>query len=277
MRDADASRPCVDDEFGRVACRRRGDCRSAIRCRRLFPLAQPNFDPRGIPRRRPLHQAILARAREYRGSSAESSLRFIRSSAAPLPPIVLAALEEVFGAPVIEGYGMTETCLYATSNPLPPLARKVGSVGIAAGSKSRLSMIRERLPPVSQASRFEDHDDASGNNRAHSEAFHRTSGLPGFKRKIPAEHRAGGTKVSRECAEQRQLFVTGLYRRFAHGTASGSWPCLILFRLSQREGNGSTPENFFSISTTSGSRGISRIIFVNSSGVNGETASLTSF
>lgn len=98
-----------------------------------------------------IHQAILARAREYRGIVAESSLRFIRSSAAPLPPIVLAALEEVFGAPVIEGYGMTETCLYATSNPLPPLARKVGSVGIAAGVE--VAIIDEKgaqLPPVSR-------------------------------------------------------------------------------------------------------------------------------
>src|SRR5688572_4073267 len=80
-----------------------------------------------------IHQAILARAHEYRTIVAGSSLRFVRSSAAPLPPIVLAELEEVFRAPVIEGYGMTETCLYATSNPLPPLARKIGSVGVAVG------------------------------------------------------------------------------------------------------------------------------------------------
>ena len=30
---------------------------------------------------------------------------------------------------------MTETCLYATSNPLPPLERKIGSVGIAVGAE----------------------------------------------------------------------------------------------------------------------------------------------
>ena len=82
-----------------------------------------------------IHQAILARAREYRGIVDESSLRFIRSSAAPLPPIVLAELEDVFRTPVIEGYGMTETCLYATSNPLPPLERKIGSVGISVGTE----------------------------------------------------------------------------------------------------------------------------------------------
>ncbi len=37
--------------------------------------------------------------------------------------------------PVIEGYGMTETCFYATSNPLPPLERKIGSVGLAVGTE----------------------------------------------------------------------------------------------------------------------------------------------
>jgi oxalate---CoA ligase len=108
-------------------------------------VAAPTFDPEGFFRwlaefqptwyssAPTIHRAILARAHEYRSIVAESALRFIRSSAAPLPPAVLAELEEVFRAPVIEAYGMTETCLYATSNPLPPLERKVGSVGIAVG------------------------------------------------------------------------------------------------------------------------------------------------
>ena len=82
-----------------------------------------------------IHQAILARAGEHQAIVAQNALRFIRSSAAPLPPSVAAELEAVFRAPVIEGYGMTETCLYASSNPLPPLPRKIGSVGIAVGSE----------------------------------------------------------------------------------------------------------------------------------------------
>ena len=80
-----------------------------------------------------IHQAVLSQAGKHSAAVDESALRFIRSSAASLPPAVLAELERVFRAPVIEGYGMTETCLYATSNPLPPRERKVGSVGIAAG------------------------------------------------------------------------------------------------------------------------------------------------
>jgi len=81
-----------------------------------------------------LQQAILARASAYPAVIERSGLRFIRSSSASLPPIVMAELEEVFRAPVIEGYGMTETCLYATNNPLPPEERKMGSVGVARGT-----------------------------------------------------------------------------------------------------------------------------------------------
>jgi len=45
----------------------------------------------------------------------------------------MQGLEELFHVPVIEAYGMTEAAHQMTSNPLPPLQRKVGSVGIAAG------------------------------------------------------------------------------------------------------------------------------------------------
>jgi acyl-CoA synthetase (AMP-forming)/AMP-acid ligase II len=46
---------------------------------------------------------------------------------------VIRELEEVFGAPVIESYGMTEASHQMASNPLPPRPRKPGTVGIAAG------------------------------------------------------------------------------------------------------------------------------------------------
>lgn len=80
-----------------------------------------------------MHQAILARAERNRATAKAARLRLIRSSSSSLPPQVMAALEEVFGAPVIEAYGMTEASHQMASNPLPPRARKPGSVGLAAG------------------------------------------------------------------------------------------------------------------------------------------------
>jgi oxalate---CoA ligase len=80
-----------------------------------------------------MHQAILTRAGRNREIISGARLRFLRSSSASLPPQVMAALEETFGCPVIEAYGMTEAAHQMASNPLPPRARKPGSVGVAAG------------------------------------------------------------------------------------------------------------------------------------------------
>ncbi len=80
-----------------------------------------------------MHQAILARAARNREIIAGAGLRLIRSSSASLPPPVMAELEAVFRAPVIEAYGMTEAAHQMASNPLPPAARKPGTVGLAAG------------------------------------------------------------------------------------------------------------------------------------------------
>jgi acyl-CoA synthetase (AMP-forming)/AMP-acid ligase II len=80
-----------------------------------------------------MHQAILARAARNPEIVGRSRLRLIRSSSASLPPQVMADLERLFRCPVIESYGMTEAAHQMASNPLPPAARKPGTVGIAAG------------------------------------------------------------------------------------------------------------------------------------------------
>lgn len=80
-----------------------------------------------------MHQAILARAARNPDAVAAAKLRLIRSSSASLPPQVMAELETTFECPVIESYGMTEAAHQMASNPLPPAARKPGTVGIAAG------------------------------------------------------------------------------------------------------------------------------------------------
>jgi acyl-CoA synthetase (AMP-forming)/AMP-acid ligase II len=80
-----------------------------------------------------MHQAILARAGSNRDKIEKHSLRFIRSSSAPLPPRIMQELETTFGVPVLEAYAMTEASHQMTCNPLPPRERKAGTVGIAAG------------------------------------------------------------------------------------------------------------------------------------------------
>src|SRR5690606_26959000 len=80
-----------------------------------------------------MHQAILGRADRNREIIAANPLRLIRSSSSSLAPQVMQALEETFGAPVIEAYGMTEASHQMAANPLPPRSRKPGTVGLAAG------------------------------------------------------------------------------------------------------------------------------------------------
>lgn len=59
-----------------------------------------------------------------------SSMRVCWSGGSPLPVEVIGAVEEKFGAPLIEGYGLTETSCVSTINPLYG-KRKPGSVGPA--------------------------------------------------------------------------------------------------------------------------------------------------
>jgi acyl-CoA synthetase (AMP-forming)/AMP-acid ligase II len=80
-----------------------------------------------------MHQAILSRASKNLDVIRRHPLRFLRSSSSSMPPQVIRELEEVFGAPLIEAYGMTEATHQMASNPLPPAMRKPGSVGCAAG------------------------------------------------------------------------------------------------------------------------------------------------
>ena len=80
-----------------------------------------------------MHQAIVARAGRSADVIARHPLRFMRSSSSSMPPQVIRELEDVFHAPLIEAYGMTEATHQMTSNPLPPAARKPGTVGRAAG------------------------------------------------------------------------------------------------------------------------------------------------
>ena len=81
-----------------------------------------------------MHQLLLARlGKGNEKPSGAEFLRFIRSCSAPLPVEVAQRMESVFGAPVLEAYGMTEASHQMASNPLPPAARKFGAVGPGTG------------------------------------------------------------------------------------------------------------------------------------------------
>lgn len=61
--------------------------------------------------------------------------RFARSASAPLAAATLAQWESVFQIPMIETLGLTETAGTVATNPLPPLERKPGSVGMPCGNE----------------------------------------------------------------------------------------------------------------------------------------------
>ena len=98
-----------------------------------------------------MHQAILSRAARSRDTIAAAGLRFIRSSSSSLPPQVMAELEQVFGCPVVESYGMTEAAHQMASNPLPPRPRKPGTVGVAAGPDVAIMDASGQLLPAGTA------------------------------------------------------------------------------------------------------------------------------
>jgi acyl-CoA synthetase (AMP-forming)/AMP-acid ligase II len=78
------------------------------------------------------HQLIVMRGHDARPPGTER-LRFVRSCSAALAPSLMAVMEQRFGVPVLEAYGMTEASHQMSSNPLPPGERYPGSVGIGTG------------------------------------------------------------------------------------------------------------------------------------------------
>ncbi|MDA9983350.1 AMP-binding protein, partial [Gammaproteobacteria bacterium] len=93
------------------------------------------------------NQAILERFAGNNQTNPSPNLRFIRSSSYSLPPDQMAALENLFGVPVLERYGGTEAGIIAR-NPPPPEERRPGTVGRAVDSE--LAVVDDQgrpLPP----------------------------------------------------------------------------------------------------------------------------------
>ncbi len=84
-----------------------------------------------------MHQAILSRAGRNKDVIEAANLRFLRSSSASLPAQVMTQLNETFGAPVVEAYGMTEAAHQMCCNRMD--LQKPGSVGVQAGPLVRIA------------------------------------------------------------------------------------------------------------------------------------------
>jgi acyl-CoA synthetase (AMP-forming)/AMP-acid ligase II len=87
----------------------------------------------GVPA---MHQVLIART--HHKPAEAKTLRFIRSCSAPLASELIDKIEDMFGVPFVEAYGMTEAAHQMTSNPLPPRHRRAGSVGVGTGLRIRI-------------------------------------------------------------------------------------------------------------------------------------------
>lgn len=65
------------------------------------------------------------------------NLRFVRSASAALPDQLFVDLKSWSNAPVIEAFGMTETCSHCITNPLEG-EQRIGTVGLPSGAEVML-------------------------------------------------------------------------------------------------------------------------------------------
>jgi acyl-CoA synthetase (AMP-forming)/AMP-acid ligase II/thioesterase domain-containing protein/acyl carrier protein len=77
----------------------------------------------------PIHRAILDMVEERPDRLPQTSLRFIRSGTAAMPPSLVEGLERTFRVPVIHGYGMTEAGVITNTG----FQNRTGSVGKSIG------------------------------------------------------------------------------------------------------------------------------------------------
>lgn len=92
-----------------------------------------------------IHRAVLDEV-DRGGGARRSTLRFIGSESVTLPVAVENGLEKVFGVPVVQGYGLTETGLIAQT-PLEPDHRRAGSVGKPIDGE--IAILEDERPRIS--------------------------------------------------------------------------------------------------------------------------------
>ncbi len=94
-----------------------------------------------------VHTLALARSGKERPPGI-GNLRFVRSSSSSLSPELMKDIEALCDAPMLDSYGMTEASHQMASNPLPPLERKSGIVGVGTGVDIRIVDANGKRLPV---------------------------------------------------------------------------------------------------------------------------------
>jgi acyl-coenzyme A synthetase/AMP-(fatty) acid ligase len=65
------------------------------------------------------------------------SLRFVRSASAALPTQLYTIMKDTFQVPVLESFGMTETCSHCFTNPLHG-EQRIGTIGTPSGVEAKI-------------------------------------------------------------------------------------------------------------------------------------------
>jgi acyl-CoA synthetase (AMP-forming)/AMP-acid ligase II len=114
----------------------------------VFDAALRGFSPTWLTAAPALHLAMCDYYENKGARPGITSLRRFRSSSAPLAPSSVRALEDLFDAPLLETYGLTETASTICSNLLPPGQRKLGSVGVPVNAELLILDDAERQAPA---------------------------------------------------------------------------------------------------------------------------------
>ena len=96
------------------------------------------------------HLGLLDHFKFKKTAPRTARLRFMRSSSAPFPTSAIRPYEALFQIPLLENYGMTESASTICTNPLPPRARKAGSVGIPIGAEVRVVGADGSVKPIGE-------------------------------------------------------------------------------------------------------------------------------
>lgn len=113
----------------------------------VFDAALRRLSPTWLTAAPALHLAMCDYYENKGARPGITTLRRFRSSSAPLAPSSVRALEDLFDAPLLETYGLTETASTICSNLLPPGQRKLGSVGVPVNAELLILDDAERQAP----------------------------------------------------------------------------------------------------------------------------------